>query len=128
VILDRFGLKTCIYICLAQGSLKILFHNKFLMKNNIKKIPTEFVGKGEVKGFDFRQLKRDQKACLYLVDCEGSLHYEVFKIVLRHIPRSEQLYEAYPKANSFGIWAWTYTDLETAFLKFKELDKKGGLS
>ncbi len=88
------------------------------MRENIKKLSVEFIGKGEVKGFQFRQLQRGQKTCLYEVLSEGLIHYEVFKIKIGKIPKSEQLYEQYPKANSFGIWAWTYRDYEKAIESF----------
>lgn len=90
---------------------------------NIKKLPTEFTGKGEVKGFQFRQLKRGQKACLYEVHSDGKIHYEVFKIKIGKIPKSDQLYEQYPKANSFGKWAWTNRDYEKAIEKFKIIEQ-----
>ena len=93
------------------------------MKENIIKLSKEFIGKGEVKGFHFYQLDRGKKSCVYEVCDDGHTHYEVFKIKVGKIPKSEQLYEQYPKANSFGIWAWTYRDYEKAFLKFKKIEK-----
>jgi len=88
----------------------------------IKKLPTEFIGKGEVKGFHFCQLKRGHNACLYKVQANGMMHYEVFKLKIAKIPKSDDLYEPYPKANSFGYWAWTYRNYITAIEKFKELE------
>lgn len=87
------------------------------MKNKIKKLPIEFIGKGEVKGFNFRQLVRGQKACLYEVNTQCSNHFEVFKIRVFHLPKSTDLYESYPKANSFAVWAWIYNQFYDLYKK-----------
>lgn len=91
------------------------------MKEGIKKLPIDFIGNGEVKGFQFRQMKRSQNAALYEVQTQG-IHYEVFEIRVLKIPKTNELYEAYPKANSFGKWAWTYSDYKKAVEKFYEIE------
>ena len=82
----------------------------------------EFVGIGEVRGFNFKQLKQTEYAYLYEVIDEGKTHYEVFK--RKHSPVcidfQKRVYsetdfkESYPKANSFGSWAYTTPSLEKA--------------
>lgn len=94
------------------------------MNTNIKKLPVEFIGKGEVKGFHFCQIKRGQNACIYKVVDEGCERYEVFKIKVRSMPGTMELFESYPKANSFGIWAWTFRNFEKAFGKFNMIETK----
>lgn len=89
---------------------------------NIKILPIQFIGKGEVKGFKFKQLIRSEKACLYEVDSNGHTYYEVFKIRIAKKPFTYELYEPYPKANSFGYWTWTYSNYKKATLKFNEID------
>ncbi len=93
------------------------------MKKEIKEPPANFIGKGEVRGFQFKQIRIGAKACIYEVQTGYSAHYEVFKIQTIRYPKSEQLYHPYPKANSFSIWAWTYKSFEVAFCKFRELEE-----
>ena len=88
---------------------------------SIKILPTDFVGKGEVKGFHFRQIKRSSKASIYEVNVQGIIHYEVFEMRIFLTPKTKEPYEAYPKANSFGVWAWTYRDYEKAIENFNEI-------
>jgi hypothetical protein len=65
----------------------------------MKELATQFIGKGEVKGFEFTQLKAGN-AYLYRVTNGHSTWYEVFK---RKINKWNQV--SYPRAKSFGIWA-----------------------
>jgi hypothetical protein len=93
------------------------------MKKEVKILPIDFIGKGEVRGFIFNQVARGQKSCLYEVTTEGITHYEVFKLKVWEAPGSRDLYEAYPKANSFGVWAWTFRNKKEAITKFRSLEK-----
>lgn len=93
------------------------------MKKEVKGLPKTFIGKGEVKGFEFIQLKRSKKAALYEVQPSyGKTHFEVFRIKTFKTPKTNNLYESYPKANSFGNWAWTYNSIEKAEIKFKKIE------
>ncbi len=93
------------------------------MKENTKKLATEFIGKGEVKGFQFRQLIRGRQACLYEVTTQwNTIHYEVFEIKVFLTPKTKEPYEAYPKANAFGVWAWTTNNYDKALEKLKKID------
>ena len=88
-------------------------------------MPNEFIGKGEVKGFHFRQIKRGQKACLYEVTTQwNNVHYEVFEIRMFLTPKTKEPYEAYPKANAFGVWAWTTCIYEKAVKIFTKIENE----
>ncbi len=98
------------------------------MSEGIKRLPKDFIGKGEVKGFQFHQLLRGHKSCLYkVVTQHGNSHYETFEIRVFKTPKTQMTYEAYPKANSFGVWAWTYLDYNKVKAKFLEIDNNGRL-
>lgn len=94
------------------------------MMEEVKKLPVDFIGRGEVKEFHFRQMKRGEKACLYEVKTPwDTVHYEVFFIRAFRIPKTKEFYEAYPKANAFGVWAWTTSDYKKAVQKFETLNQ-----
>lgn len=80
----------------------------------MKQLQNEFIGRGEVKGFIFTQIKKSNKAYIYKVDCDGCEHYEVFK----HKENKQFECISYPKTASFGLWAWTYNDFELAIEKY----------
>jgi len=92
------------------------------MIEGIKKLSIEFIGRGEVKGFQFRQLMRGQKMILYEVTSQGNTHYEVFEIRVCLTPITREPYEGYPKANSFGVWAWTTRIYEKALERFTKIE------
>ena len=98
----------------------------------MKKLEIEFEGKGEVSGYKLKQLHNSEKAFMYeLTDIEtSSKHYEVFE---RKIQKESEVSiagktvkyeerEIYPKSNSFGAWAWCFTDYDKAFSKFQMLN------
>jgi hypothetical protein len=85
-------------------------------KIKYRELPLEFKGKGEVLGYNFKQVFNGNQWYIYQVSREGKVsHFEVFK-------RQEHLaggyaaenYIAYPKSNAFGLWAWTSKTLEEA--------------
>jgi hypothetical protein len=86
----------------------------------MKELATEFIGIGEVRGFKFTQLAKNDKAYMYeVVAPENAMHYEVFE-------RVENDYYGtitYPKSNSFGVWAWCISNKERAEDKFKSISK-----
>lgn len=85
----------------------------------IRKLEEQFVGKGEVKGFNFLCLKSNKWGFLYEVYTnDGKTHYEVFE---RKINK-QYACESYPGSKSFGKWAWTYGDREKAMAKFETLE------
>ena len=84
----------------------------------MKPLKVQFEGKGEVKGYDFTQIRQTDKAFLYEVSSGGSKHYEVF---LKRINRRFACI-SYPTSKAFGNWAWTYMNLESAFEKLNKLN------
>jgi hypothetical protein len=86
----------------------------------MKELQIDFNGKGEVLGYTFKQLKKSPYSYLYEVKNEdtGVVHYEVFK-------RKENTQfdcVSYPRSKSFGLWAWTVTNLDLAIEKFDDLN------
>ena len=83
----------------------------------MKELKEYFSGRGQVKGYVFNQLRSSKCAFLYEVKGNNTIHYEVFK------RRENALYEcvSYPTDKAFGIWAWTYMDLDSANEKFGEI-------
>ena len=85
----------------------------------VKKLEKYFIGKGEVRGFLFRQVFESLNAYLYaIMHSDGSMYYEAFK------KRINTLYntESYPSSKQFGISAWTFTDYNKALNKFNQLN------
>lgn len=76
----------------------------------MKELEKEFIGKGQVKGFLFTQVKKTEHGYIYQVSDNGNLRYEVFKRKLN--TRFECV--SYPSNNSFGIWAFATPILERA--------------
>lgn len=108
------------------------------------KLEKEFIGIGEVRGFLFEQIHKSKYAYMYRVSSGGEekdkpkVWYEVFeRKVSKEIDTcigGQKVHfeerEIYPKANSFGISAWTIIDLikakevfETITLKMKEKEE-----
>jgi hypothetical protein len=76
-----------------------------------KELPKEFIGRGEVKGFRFRQLERTEEAFLYEVTKPGDIiHYEVVFPMWDH--RLNRW--LYPKSKSWGNFGWKSTNYERA--------------
>ena len=79
----------------------------------MKELRTEFEGKGEVRGYHFRQVVKDDNYYIYEVtdnDAPDRKHYELFQ---RKVNKQYNV-ESYPGSPSFGLWAWTYPDLASA--------------
>ena len=83
-----------------------------------QELEKEFNGIGEVKGYTFQMIAEEKGiGYIYMVTNESTTHYEVF----RHketpvlIDFEKRIYSetdtkvTYPKSNSFGVWAWTFT-------------------
>ena len=89
-------------------------------------------GIGEVKGFLFEQFDKNEYAYLYKVSNKDEdtekvkCWYEVFErrhskeldTVLDGQPIHFEEKENYPRSNSFGVWAWTFNNLDKAKEKF----------
>jgi hypothetical protein len=84
-------------------------------------LPTSFIGRGEVKGYQFNQVRRSNEAYIFEVyDTFGNRWYEVFKRVID--TRFNKI--AYPKSKSFGISAWTAKTLPIAEERFQLIATK----
>ncbi len=89
-----------------------------------------FIGVGEVGNMQFLQLYKSEKAYIYRVGIDN-YHFEVFerKTVPICIDFEKKIYsetefkEIYPNSKNFGIWAWTFNDLDKAIEKFNNIAK-----
>ena len=98
----------------------------------IKELPDNFIGVGEVSGFKFNKLASIDKGFLYEVMSDDiSRHYEVFerKLTPICIDFANKIYSEtefkvrYPKAEDFGKWAWTFMGKDLALDKLETLNK-----
>lgn len=83
---------------------------------DVKELPLEFTGIGEVRGFKFSQFQKSDKGYIYQVTDGGQPWFEVFQ---RKINQFGGVF--YPKAKSFGLWAWSTRNLGTAIEKLESL-------
>jgi len=83
----------------------------------MKELKEYFTGRGQVKGFIFNQISKTKHAYLYEVKENNQIHYEVFK------RKENTMYDciSYPTDKAFGIWAWTFMDLDSANKKLIEI-------
>ena len=88
--------------------------------SNMKPLKTKFEGKGEVKLYEFTQIRQTDKAFIYEVSSGDSKHYEVFE---KKVNRRFACV-SYTTSKAFGIWAYTKMTLESAIKKFNELNQK----
>jgi hypothetical protein len=96
----------------------------------IKELELEFIGTGDVRGFNFIQMQSSPNGYLYSVDPgEGNIHFEVFtrKTTPLCIDFEKHIYSevdskvCYPSTNSFGVNAWCITNYNEAVTKFNSL-------
>jgi hypothetical protein len=88
---------------------------------NIKPLPTQFSGTGEVRGYEFAQICKTDRGFLYEVRLDGIItHYEVFELKINN----RFMCESYPTSKAFGIWAWTYRKKNDALGKLSTLNEK----
>lgn len=87
----------------------------------MQQLKTQFVGRGEVKGFTFRCIEQvPGVAYIYAVHTNDPSHPEYFE-VFKHSENSFLKRVAYPGSNSFGSWAWTFRDEVRARRKYANL-------
>jgi hypothetical protein len=88
----------------------------------MKELSKEFIGIGEVRGFQFKQLHFNGYAYMYQVYSPEAnrTYYEVFE----RVENESFNCVSYPKSKSFGVWAWCMRDYDKACLKFDEITKK----
>ena len=101
----------------------------YLCPMETEKLPVEFISGGECSGFKFTLVDQTDAGYIYSVDSDGHIYYEVFRrkqvpICIdfeRRIYSETQFKETYPKSNAFGVWAWTFPNLERAIQRLNEI-------
>lgn len=70
----------------------------------MRQLKTDFIGKGEVKGFEFTQLKKTDYGYIYAVNNGENVYFEVFKY------KENDKYDCvlYPKTKDFAFGAWAF--------------------
>ncbi len=100
-----------------------------IQRMKTEKLKKSFTGTGEVKGFKFEQKYEDELCYIYQVN---DRYYEVFKKktvkkcinFIERIFSTNDLKEVYPKAKDFGMSAFTYSKIEQAHDKVKEMHQQ----
>lgn len=88
----------------------------------IHKLPAQFIGTGEVKGFTFKRVFENEKGYVYGVIQNEKVHYEAFykKVTPVCIDFENRIYseteykESYPSSKHFGSIAWTANSMDEA--------------
>ena len=84
----------------------------------IKRLPEQFSGRGEVRGYKFIHICITNRGFCYKVTQSNiNPHFEVFR---RKINKRFSC-ESYPTSKAFGIWAWTYKNRDEALNKLNLL-------
>ena len=92
--------------------------NPRTVKSQLNELPINFLGRGEVRGFKFTQLFKNDCGYLYQVEqSEGLIHFEVIKRVENQ--RFNRV--SYPGSKSWGIAGWTFKTLDEAMTRFNQL-------
>ena len=99
----------------------------------LQTLQKSFDGRGETKGFKFKQIKMTDYGYIYEVRSSKNPHYEVFRrennplcIDFKNHIYSEDTYkESKPNSNKFGKVAWTCMSLERAYERLNQIDKNG---
>ena len=73
----------------------------------LKLLQKEFIGRGEVKGFHFKQVYKHDKFYIYKVTDENRSYYELIKRTVNKDYITRSPVESYPTSKSFGKKAWT---------------------
>ena len=87
----------------------------------MRELETQFIGKGQVKGFKFTQLKKTKFGYIYKIEHLGRVWYEVFK----RKENARYSVISYPRNKSFGVWAWTTSDVNKANEILEDINIKG---
>lgn len=98
-------------------------------------LPTAFDGNRDQKAFHFRQLWREGQVVLLEKQFKpeyGESDRRWYEVVLvRTVPlkrwpdgRTTESHEAMPRPEDWGVYGWSYSDLDTAKAKFKEILSK----
>lgn len=97
---------------------------------NVTKLPVEFTGTKEVKGFKFKQIEESNNCYIYEVTDESNKHYEVIRKLTApaynfQLKASDynKLHEFYPNSKHFGTSAWTFRSKDKAQEKVCNIEK-----
>ena len=90
--------------------------------SDVKKLKKQFFKRDGL----FTLRKESESAYLYEVEIGGGISFEVFqkktsRVCLdfeNRIYSDTEVKERYPGDEDFGVWAWSYTSLASALLKF----------
>lgn len=83
----------------------------------MRELKESFIGKGQVRGFEFTQFKKTEFGYIYRIDTKDSVLYEVFQ---RKVNNRYNCI-SYPSNKAFGVWAWTYNRLDKALNKLEDI-------
>lgn len=77
---------------------------------DIKLLKKKFIGRGEVKGFQFTQIYAHDLFYVYQVNCDPSeSNHTYYELIKRYSMWGR---ECYPGSNTFGRYGWTHQTLE----------------
>lgn len=87
----------------------------------MKELSKSFVGEGQVRGYEYTQVKASDSGYIYRVS-DGFSHdwYEVF----RRKENTRFGCMSYPGENAFGKWAWTKMTKKSAELLLVSFERK----
>lgn len=95
-----------------------------ILDMEVKELPDEFYGKGEVRGFHFTKVVEHEDYYIFKVNPvpNEKAHYELIERIPTPIclDFENKVYsetkckERFPKAKDFGVWAWTYSTFNAA--------------
>lgn len=98
----------------------------------MKQLELEFIGKGQVKGFKFKQIANNGLAYIYEVTDDCGIHYEVFEhkevdattAILGGVSVTYDARVLYPKESAFGVWAKCVRDYSKALGLYEQMSSE----
>ena len=107
----------------------------------IRKLPLKL----RRNSFDYNQVLRGQRTCIYAQKVPKNVKYQKVKeyivyfevflikvipyrtiIINGEVVREVPAHEKYPHNEAFGYWAWSFESYERALKKYNELEQEGG--
>ena len=103
------------------------------MINKVTELLPNFIGKGRMKMYQFKQIKNNEFAYIYELRniYTDNIHYEVFKRKITNTydyktkTLTHKFKVSYPNDKDFGKWAWSIVNKDKAFNKFNHLSELG---
>ena len=89
----------------------------------ITKLEPTIIGKGEVKGIEFKQVFENANGYVYQRSdnaCFEAMRKQLVPICIdfeKRIYSETEFKEVFPKSKDFGVWAWSCATLESAIKK-----------